>query len=520
VAPSTGSLPDEKQPTITAPETTGGADVTIDHLTWTPIRRRTPVLDDLSLTISAGQRVVIVGPSGAGKSTLLRAIAGLLLTAGHGRLEGSVRVDGREPGSVPGDVGLLMQDPTASVVAETVGRDVAFGLENRRMPRPEIWRQVHRALDAAGFPYDVGHPTSALSGGETQRLTLAGNLALGSHVLLLDEPTSMLDPGAATTVRQAIRADVERRGATTIIVEHHFEPWLDFADRLIVLGRCGTIVADGALREVLANHRMRLAAEGVWVPGLGNPTLAPVDEALVAPWLGVPRNLVTATDLRVELTASLVDRHRPPTVALDGVDASLTAGRCLAVTGASGAGKSTLVSVLAGLRRPTAGDVVSAPELATRKGRAPWRWTSRDLTARLSWAPQTPEHGVVTSTVREEVRASARASGRAGARADARADGLLETFGLTHLGSASPYHLSGGEQRRLMVVAALVHGPAGVLLDEPTVGQDRQTWATVLGAVAAARDAGVAVALSTHDADTVDALADDRLTLANGRVVR
>ncbi|MEP6666028.1 MAG: ATP-binding cassette domain-containing protein, partial [Nocardioidaceae bacterium] len=433
--------------------------------------------------------------------------------------EGSVLVDGRHTGSIPGDVGLLMQDPIASVVAETVGRDVAFGLENRRVPRPVIWQQVRRALDAAAFPYDVDHPTGALSGGETQRLALAGSLALGSRVLLLDEPTSMLDPGAATTVREAIRAYVERRGATTIIVEHHFDPWLDFADRLIVLGRAGTIIADGKPRDVLETHREALAAEGVWVPGLGTPALHPVDAALVSPWLDAPRSLVEAADVRVELSTSLVDRHRPPTVALDGVSASLVAGRCLAVTGVSGAGKSTLVSVLAGLRRPTSGDVVSAPELATRKGRTPWLWSSRDLTARLSWAPQTPEHGVVASSVRHEVRASAEACGRAGAQADARADGLLDAFGLSHLMTASPYHLSGGEQRRLMVAAALVHGPAGVLLDEPTVGQDRQTWAIVLGAVAASRGAGAGVALSTHDIDAAEALADDRLRLANGRLV-
>ncbi len=462
---------------------------------------------------------MIVGPSGAGKSTLLRAIAGVLLTGGHGRLEGSVLVDGREAGRVPGDVGLLMQDPVASVVAETVGRDVAFGLENRRVPRADIWPQVRRALAAAAFPYDETHPTTALSGGETQRLVLAGSLVLGSRVLLLDEPTSMLDPEAAKTVRDAIRTDVSRRGTTTIIVEHHFEPWLDFADRLIVLGRAGTIVADGRPRDVLANHQDLLGAEGVWVPGLGSPTLHKLDEMLVAPWLDPPRRLVEATDVRVELPTSLVDRRRPPTVALDGVSASIDAGRCLSVTGASGAGKSTLVSVLAGLRRPTVGDVVSAPELATRKGPEPWRWKSRDLTARLAWAPQTPEHAVVTTSVREEVRASARASGRAGQRADARAEGLLEAFGLSHLESANPYHLSGGEQRRLMVVAALVHGPAGVLLDEPTVGQDRQTWATVLGAVAAARDAGTGVAVSTHDVEAIEAVADDRLTLAGGRVL-
>lgn len=494
----------------------GGAELTVDRLTWRPVRRRTPVLTDVTLHVPAGQRVLLAGPSGAGKSTLLRAMAGVLRSAASGDLEGSVTVGGHLVTGRPGRVGLLQQDPTANAVAETAGRDVAFGLENRGLPRAEIWPRVDRALRAAGFPFSSCRPSAALSGGEAQRLALAGALVLDAEVLLLDEPTSMLDPPAADAVRSAIRAQVDRVGATTVVVSHRLSPWLGFADRLIVLGEHGTVVADGPPATVLAEQAEGLLAQGVWVPAAGAPTPARLPDDLVGPWRGRSGELVGAVGVEVRLRAGLA--RRQATVALRGVDAKIVAGRALALTGRSGAGKSTLLAVLAGLLRPTAGSCLAASALATRRGREPWRWSSRDLAARLAWVPQLPEHGVVARTVRDEVEAAGRACRRDPARLAERVEGLLDAVGLGRLAAASPYHLSGGEQRRLMVAAALAHGPSAILLDEPTVGQDRGTWAAVAGLAASARQAGSGVVIATHDEDAVKALADDVLELDRGTV--
>jgi energy-coupling factor transporter ATP-binding protein EcfA2 len=488
-------------------------------LTWRPARRRTAVLSDLDLHIPSGQRVLLTGPSGSGKSTLLRAIAGLLLTAAHGEATGEVLIDGSPVERSPDRPALLLQDPLAGIVAETVGRDVAFGLENLGVPRDDMWPRVRGALAEAAFPYPEGHPTSALSGGESQRLALAGSLALGGRVILLDEPTSMLDPVATTAVRVSVRRFAEDRRPTMVIVEHHLEPWLGFADRLIVLGRNGDVVADGDPHTVLGEHQAALARLGVWLPGLKSPELVGPSGDLVGPWDDGPDELVRAEGVWLERTHRLTRRSRPPTQALRGVGAVLRSGRTLAVTGPSGAGKSSLVSVLAGLQAPTSGEVRSAPRLATRRGREPHRWRSRDLAARLAWVPQSPEHGIVARTVRDEVSVAARACGRNVAETERRAAGLLEILGLSSVADSSPYHLSGGEQRRLMVAAALAHGPFGVLLDEPTVGQDRLTWAAVIGAVASARSAGAGVAVATHDSLAVDVLADDVMTLAAGVAV-
>ncbi|MGA9347090.1 MAG: ATP-binding cassette domain-containing protein, partial [Nocardioidaceae bacterium] len=150
-----------------------------------------------------------------------------------------------------------------------------------------------------------------------------------------------------------------------------------------------------------------------------------------------------------------------------------------------------------------------------RQGRQPWRWRSRDLAARLAWTPQVAEAGMVASSVRDEVLASGRATGRDLKWLEPRVDGLIESFGLSALADVSPHHLSGGEQRRLMVAAALAHGPAAALFDEPTVGQDRLTWSVVVSALDGAAAAGSGVCLATHDSDAVELLGGDRLTLAS-----
>jgi len=462
--------------------------------------------------------VLLAGPSGAGKSTLLRALAGLLLTAEVGDLSGTVSIDGTDPREAPGRVGLLLQDPTAATVSARTFRDVAFGLENTRVPRGRMPRLVDDALAAARFPYDANRPTGTLSGGEAQRLALAGALALSPRVLLLDEPTSMLDEENAAAVRESVLEVVRRTGATLVVVEHRLDPWVEHVDRCIVLDADGTVRADGAPGTVLDPGR---AADGIWVPGAEPPLPTAIDPALVEP------RTPLASGAPVSSAEAVTVRHRSPfgggaTVpALEGVSAAVRAGEAVALTGPSGAGKSTLLAVLAGLQDIEAGVAEVAPAFAGRRGRALTRLSSKELARALAWVPQTPEHALVRPVVLDELLATARALGIPEEPARARAVGLLEALGMGHLASARTHHLSGGEQRRLVLAAALVHGPSAVLLDEPTVGQDRRTWAAVLGVCEAATVAGVGVAVATHDEPAAALLAagGTRLALRAGRAV-
>lgn len=434
---------------------------------WRPLGRRKPVIAGFDLTIEAGERILITGPSGAGKSTLLYALAGALGTTIAGEKAGDVEVDGR--------IGLLLQNPGDAVVAERIGRDVAFGPENLGLSRADIARRVGAALAAVRLPYSDDHFTTALSGGELQRLALAGVLAMMPQLLLLDEPTSMLDEVNATAVRQAI-VDAAA-GSTLIVVEHHIGPWLEHVDRVIVLSKQGCIVSDGPPTALTATN----LPDGVWAPGLPRPTPLVIPEALVRP---------QAEPLRIGLNAVTVDlrtrtlRGAKTTHALTAFSGDLEPGAITALRGPSGAGKSTALATFAGLLTPRSGSIT--PNVNA--------WRSPKLAAAIGWVPQNPEHGFLARTVAEEV---AKTSARLGTVVDTGA--LLDVFGLSALAQSSPYRLSGGEQRRLALAAALGHRPGVVLLDEPTVGQDRNTWAAVVGWLSSAADAGAATGVATHD---------------------
>jgi energy-coupling factor transport system permease/ATP-binding protein len=508
-----------------------GAVVQLRDLTWRPFGRREPVLAGISLRIEAGSRVLLSGPSGSGKSTLLRALAGVLSTTETGELTGSVLVDGSQ--ATGSSVALMMQDPHDALVAGRVGRDVAFGPESFAVPRAEIWARVREALVCVGFPYDQDHPTSALSGGETQRLALAGVLALTPRLVLLDEPTSMLDPASATVVREAIIAAVRASGATLVMVEHQLSDWVHEVDRLVVLDSAGRVTADGPVAPTLADSADHLAAQGVWVPGVAAPRPIHVPPALCSPTrpdrgaLGGPGSALVSVE-SVSVTRqprmSVMSATRPPMAleALQDVSAQVRAGQCIAVVGPSGAGKSTLTALVAGVDAPTQGMVRARDGLTAGSGSHPpkaiHRWTSLALAARFGWVPQQAEQAVVARTVRDDVLSTSRRLGLDDEAAQARADALLEVLGMSALSGADPHYLSGGEQRRLALAGAIAHGPSVLVLDEPSVGQDRLTWSAVAGLVVAARDAGVGVVLATHDPLLI-ALADRVITLKAGRIV-
>ncbi|WP_246136052.1 ATP-binding cassette domain-containing protein [Knoellia locipacati] len=479
-----------------APPVTVGH-VILDAVTWRPFGRREPVLHDVSLALEPGERVLLVGPSGSGKSTLLRAIAGLLETADAGELAGSVTIDGHAPGTRAGEVGLVLQEPGAGVVASTVGRDVAFGLENVSVPRADMPAAVAAALGAVGLAKPGDTPTSALSGGETQRLALAGALALRPSVLLLDEPTAMLDPGHAAQVRRSVEGALTAYPITAVVVEHVLGPWVDLVDRLLVLDDDGTLVADGPVHKVLRDERARLLDMGIWVPGAPPPApLAPA--ALAAAPQSSRTQEVTATPMVIDRTVRLVDGStRTRTAATLDVPLTPLPTSATALVGPSGSGKSTVLLALAGALDPVQGSVtVGETPVADL--------STTELASRVGWVPQWSSSTLVGRTVLDEVLVASRALGEESPERVTLAHALLADLGLGHLEGADPRELSGGEQRRLAIASAVLHRPPLLLADEPTVGQDRHTWAAVVGLLAAYREAGGAVVVSTHDAALID----------------
>lgn len=460
-------------------------DLVLERFSWRPHGRQDPTLREISLTVRAGERVLVVGASGSGKSTLLRAMAGLL-DESLGEQTGSIRLGGDDPQAEAGTVGLLLQDPTHSLVAEYAGRDAAFGPENRGQPRDEIIDRAAASLARVGFPYAADHYSTALSGGEMQRLALAGSLALGPSWLLLDEPTAMLDPVSVGQVRDAVLGVVEGQQLGLIVVEHRIERWVDCCDRLIVLTADGTVLADGPVRVTLAERADELIAAGVWVPGAPTPEVEEMTWPAIA---SSPREGPALVIAGFGLAAPHSNR-----LLIEDLDVHLDRGGELAVVGPSGAGKSTLLRAVAGMLRPTDGRIEIGDRAASE---------GRPVAPQLGWVPQHSEQIITTSNVLDEVLATSRIlyadQPDRMAAAEKRAGAVLSGLGLSRLAQADPYQLSGGEQRRVALATAVVHAPELLLLDEPTVGQDRHTWAAVRSVIDAVRAEGTAVLVSSHD---------------------
>ena len=526
------------------------AQVTARGWGWRHAGRSRPAVNGLDLDISPGERVLLLGPSGSGKSTLLHALAGVLgdntagdhadgaasagATAEDSDETGTLLIDGAPPRAQRGRSGLVQQDPETQVVLSRLGDDVAFGAENLSVPAAEIWVRVGEALDDVGLgrlPLD--HPTSALSGGQKQRLALAGILAMRPGLILLDEPTANLDPDGVLEVRDAVGRCLAKTGATLVVVEHRVAVWKDLVDRIVVL-QPGTetapaVLIDGPPDRVLAQARDMLTAAGVWVPGYVPPTraragsAAPAGSPGTAGFPGAARPgehaagtlLLAAEDLAVSRERGRRSGVRggfrtiPPLAVQSGITARVRAGEALTITGPNGSGKSTFALTLAGLLAPVSGAVSATPELSAGAGIDPYKWKAQQLIARIGTVFQEPEHQFVTGRVLDELLFGPRHLGRG----EERVDELLERLRLTELVDANPYTLSGGEKRRLSVATVLAAHPQVLVLDEPTFGQDANTWSELASFLSELLDAGTAVVSVTHDAEFSAVLGGTELSL-------
>lgn len=505
---------------------------------WRHAGRSNPAVNALDLDIRPGERVLLLGPSGAGKSTLLHALAGVLgdSTAGDGvpadsddaDESGSLLIDGEAPRDRRGRAGLMQQDPETQVVLSRLGDDVAFGAENLSVPRDEIWTRVHEALDDVGLAHlPLDHPTSALSGGQKQRLALAGILAMRPGLILLDEPTANLDPAGVLEVRDSVGRCLDKTGATLVVVEHRVAVWKDLVDRIIVLqpgsATQTAVLIDGTPDQVLEQAREMLIAAGVWVPGYVPATRRrsfagcdvyagpDIENLPVGQELAPGQLLLAAEGLAVsrERPRRRGFKSVPPRPIQRDITAQVRAGEALTVTGPNGSGKSTFALTLAGLIPPVDGKVSATVDLSRGAGIDPYKWKAEQLIARIGTVFQEPEHQFVTGRVLDELQFGPRHLGHG----EERVDELLERLRLTGLVDANPYTLSGGEKRRLSVATVLAAHPQVLVLDEPTFGQDANTWAELASFLSELLDAGTAVVSVTHDQEFTHVLGGTELKL-------
>ena len=410
----------------------------------------------------------------------------------------------------------MQQDPETQVVLSRVGDDVAFGAENLAVPRDDIWTRVHEALDDVGLSHlPLDHPTSALSGGQKQRLALAGILAMRPGLILLDEPTANLDPAGVLEVRDAVGRCLDKTGATLVVVEHRVSVWKDLVDRIVVLqpGSAAdpAVLLDGPPDQVLAagprhaDRRRRVGARLCPVPP-GTRTSGGTGDILLA-----AENLAVSRERPRRRRFNTI----PPVPVQQDISAQVRAGQALTITGPNGAGKSTFALTLAGLLAPVRGNVSATVDLSRGAGIDPYKWKAEQLIARIGTVFQEPEHQFVTGNVLDELMFGPRHLGHG----EERVDELLERLRLTELVDANPYTLSGGEKRRLSVATVLAAHPQVLVLDEPTFGQDANTWAELASFLSELLDAGTAVVSVTHDAEFSAVLGGAELRLGTTEAV-
>jgi len=456
--------------------------------------RSREVLRDVTCRIGAGERILVIGPSGSGKSTLLHVVTGVVPHSVHATLTGSATVAGLVDAPVLDrvrHVGFVAQDPSAAVVLPTVEQDMALVLENHGVDPAEIDARIDEALEAVGAGHVRHRETDRLSGGEAQRVAIAAALAARPALLVLDEPTAMLDAAGVRAVRDAI-ARLPREVAV-LMVEHRLDALgpEGLPGRTLALDPDGRLLADGPTDEVLREHAAALAESGCWLPGWTADAPAPVPRAVAAP---AAEPVLRAVGLAVHPAAVRPRRVRrapdPLPAVLARVDLELRPGELVALIGANGSGKSTLLRTLAGLVPPVAGSVSGA---------------------RPGMVFQDPAHQFVAATVRDEVAVGLDAD-------DPRVVHALRRHRLEHVRDASPHRLSGGEKRRLSLAAMLVHDRPVLLADEPTFGLDRRDAEAAMAALAEASRTR-AVLFSSHDLALVARHATRAVVLGRGTVI-
>jgi energy-coupling factor transport system ATP-binding protein len=487
-----------------------------------------PALRDIALRIDRGEMVAVVGPSGAGKSTLLKCSNRIVPNLKPAEMRGRVRVLGRAADDLhvrdlADRVGFIFQDFEAQLFSTSVEEEVVFGLEQLGVHPRAMRRRIDSALGAVGLGGFERRDPTTLSGGEKQRLAIAGVLALEPELWLLDEPSTDLDPAGRRELF-ALLARLRAARNTLLVVEHDLEA-LIAADRWIVLDG-GRIAVEGTPRQVLSRPR-ELAALGV-----RPPDLSIVCERLQLPvWpLDVDGVLdrLRARGLRAKPSNPTPPRREGTPVleargvrfryedqardALGGLDFTVREGEMVALIGANGSGKSTLARLLGGI-------------LEGGEGRIDWRGRplsalgARERAAAVGYVFQNPDDQIFAATVEEEIAFGPRQLGCSGADIEARVRGAVDAVGLTGLEARDPFLLTKGERQKVAVASILALRPAVLILDEPTTGLDFREQTALMNVLQRLHGAGQTVVIITHVPWVVGTYAERTVLLEGGRIL-
>jgi len=507
-------------------------------LCFKPLGSADNVLKGVNLELRKGDFALLLGPSGCGKSTLILCLNGLIPHLSQGEMTGVVEVAGKDTSThevhdFSPIIGMVFQNPDDQILSLRVVDEVAFGVEQQGLPHDEIVQRVDEFMEVMEISHLKNRLTFAISGGQKQRVSIASNLVMLQEVLILDDPTTDLDPVGKAEIVSTLGRLQREMGKTLLVIEHDLTDLIELANRVIVM-EDGRVVHDGSPSEVFSRSYDDMVRLGVNLPqhvemvhalsrsGLQVPVLPVLKEEAFAVFkefvethpslliepqrLGLPRGepVVSVRDLEFS--------YDPGAPILRKVSFDIRQGEFVAIIGANGSGKSTLVNNLVGLLRPDGGQIIVNGH-DTRETKV------ADLVSDVGYVFQNPDHQLFANTVEDELRFSLRVRGLSAQEVERRVTDALGVVGLEAARTRHPFSLSRGQRQNLAVATALIHDPKLILLDEPTTGQDRRSLSGLLGMLSMLNKQGNTTIMITHDMDIVAAYATRVIVMADGQII-
>ena len=439
------------------------ASIEIENLGFTYPSRETQTLHSITTRVPSGAFVLLTGPTGCGKSTLLRTLNGLIPHASAGTLTGAVRLNDKDIAAQPlattcQQVALLFQNPDDQLFCTRVEDEIAFGLENLGFPPEKIKERIAVALKQVGLSDFASREIASLSGGQKQRVALAAVCAMQPQVLLLDEPTSHLDPQGTGDILTIVTQLNRELGITVILATHRTKEVASLCDHVWLMDEgqfCLDLPAAKAFQDLAPYQRL-----GVQVPKTQDASVDSPSSLKSAYGATSQTPLLSIRELQFSYPNT--DRD-----AVCSISCEVPRGEVLAIMGANGSGKTTLIHLIAGLLRPITGEVIIA-------GKSSNRMKLHQLAGEVGIVFQDPDLLLQAETVRDEVAFGPKNLKLRAQPLENRVDRTLERFDLPDLGLEAPYSLSRGQRQRVAVAATFSLHPDLFLLDEPTTGQDAQ----------------------------------------------
>ena len=495
-----------------------------------------PTLYNINLTINKGEKVLILGPSGSGKSTLGNCINGLIPFSYGGESTGSCKVSGIETKeanifTISGHVGTVLQDSDAQFVGLSVGEDIAFSLENDAVPRPEMLEQVDAVAEIVGMDEFLGHLPYSLSGGQKQKVALAGIMHNNVDTLLFDEPLAALDPAMGMTAIDLIDRIHREHEKTVIIIEHRLEDVLfRHVDRIILVND-GRITLDTTPDELLSSDVLKENGirEPLYISALKNAgihfekgehldNIEELDfdkyrDAVVSHFesgeLSQPKEKGEKLVEVDHVTFAYSSDH----IALDDVSFDISRGEKISIVGKNGAGKSTAAKLICGIIRPQKGEV-------RINGTNYMNLSIREIGRMIGYVMQNPNQMIVKDMIKDEIGLALVINGYEQKVIEERTEKVLKMCGLYSMRNWPVSVLSYGQKKRITIASILVLQPDVIILDEPTAGQDYKRYTEIMNFIDELnRDYNITIVFITHDMHLAIEYTDRAIVFADGKCI-